>query len=55
MYELLGLYVTLIGGFFGIFVLLLQMKDEISEIKIDFAKCPWHGKKNNSVSTKGAV
>lgn len=43
MSELLGIYISLFAGFAANFYLLLQMKGEIHDNKIEFAKCPLHG------------
>lgn len=46
MYELLGIYIALFAGFAANFALLWQMKTEVSQIKMEFARCPIHQKNN---------
>ncbi|MDD4126562.1 MAG: hypothetical protein PHV39_02605 [Methanomicrobium sp.] len=55
MYELLGIYISLLLGFGGLFAYLFKIKDEITAIRIEFAKCPWHGKQNFSTLISGAI
>jgi len=44
MYELLGIYISLLLGFGGLFVYLFKIQEEIAAIRIEFAKCPMHNK-----------
>lgn len=55
MYEIFGLYIALIGLFLANFAILYQMKSEISEIKIEFAACPYHGKANKTEKKTGVI
>jgi hypothetical protein len=48
MYEFLGIYLTLFAGFSANFAILWQMKSEITQTKMEFASCPFHGKEKKN-------